>query len=161
MSADDYYDADFTKVIDDRLDDPAYFDNVRTRRIFAFILDYVLIALLHIPFAIVIGVMGVLTLGLGWLLFLIITPLIAVIYVGMSMGGPNQATPGMKIMNIRIAKLDGERVDFLTAIVHGLIFWAANMITSGFVLLVGLFTNRKRLLHDILLGTVVLRSDLD
>lgn len=161
MSADDYGDAEFSKVLDDSLDNPAYYDNVRTRRILAFIVDYLMIAILHIPFAIIVAFVGIITFGLGWLLFFIITPLIAVLYVGATMGGPDQATPGMKMMGIRIAKLDGGRVDFLTSIVHGVIFWLANVLTSGFVLLLGLFTNRKRLLQDLLLGTVVVRSDLE
>ncbi len=154
-------DGKFTHYIDDRLNDPAYFDGVRTKRIFAFLVDYLMIAILHIPFAIIIALLGVLTLGAAWLLFAILTPLIALIYVGSTMGGPDQATPGMKMMGIRIARLDGNRVDFMTAIIHGVIFWAANLVTSGFILLISLFTNRKRLVQDLLLGTVVYRSDLD
>lgn len=160
MCADDYRDEKYTTILEDRLDNPAQYDNLRRRRIIAFIIDYILIAVLHIPFAILIGFVGIITLGLGWLLFFIITPLLAALYVGLTMGGPQQATPGMKIMSIRIAKLDGTQVDFLTAIVHGAIFWAANIITSGFVLLIGLFTDRKRLVHDLLLGTVVFRDDI-
>ena len=161
--SDAFNNADYrhTHTIDDRLDDPAYYDGVRTKRILAFLVDYLMIAILHIPVAIIIFFLGIITLSLGWLLFAIITPIIALIYVGSTMGGPDQATPGMKMMGIRIARLDGGRVDFMTAIVHGVIFWAANIVTSGFILLIGLFTNRKRLIQDLLLGTVVLRSDLN
>lgn len=150
-----------TYTIDDRIDDPAYYDGVRTKRIMAFLVDYLAIAILHIPVAIIVFFLGIITLSLGWLLFAVITPLIALVYVGATMGGPEQATPGMKMMGIRIARLDGARVDFMTAIVHGVIFWAANIVTSGFLLLISLFTDRKRLVQDLLLGTVILRSDLD
>ncbi|MEP3200069.1 MAG: RDD family protein [Lentilitoribacter sp.] len=150
-----------THTIDDRITDPAYYDGVRTKRILAFIVDYIMVAILHIPVAIIVFFLGIITLSLGWLLFAIITPAIALVYVGMTMGGPDQATPGMKMMGIRIARLDGGRVDFMTAIVHSVIFWAANIFTSGFVLLIGLFTDRKRLVQDLLLGTVILRSDLN
>lgn len=162
-SNDAFNDADFrhTHTIDDRLDDPAYYDGVRTKRIMAFVVDYIMVAILHIPVAIIVFFLGIITLSLGWLLFAIITPAIALIYVGATMGGPDQATPGMKMMGIRIARLDGSRVDFMTAIVHGVIFWAANIVTSGFILLIGLFTDRKRLVQDLLLGTVILRSDLN
>lgn len=164
MNADDHFNDDdkaqFTHVIDDRLDDPAYYDNVRTRRILAFLIDYLLIAVLWVPFAIIVFFLGIITLGLGWLLYPVLGLAIALVYVGSTMGGRDQATPGMKMMGIRIARLDGAEVDFMTAIVHGVIFWAANIVTSGFILLISLFTDRKRLLQDLLLGTVVHRSDL-
>jgi uncharacterized RDD family membrane protein YckC len=38
------------------------------------------------------------------------------------------------------------------------LFWAANAILTPFILLVGLFTRHKRLLHDMALGTVVVRA---
>ncbi|TKB10150.1 MAG: RDD family protein, partial [Mesorhizobium sp.] len=46
----------------------------------------------------------------------------------------------------------------LTAVVHSVLFWAGNVILSPLVLLVSLFSDRKRTLHDLLLGTVVSRS---
>lgn len=150
-----------THIIDERLNDPAYYDNVRTRRIMAFVVDYIAIAILHIPVAIVVFFLGIITLSLGWLLFAIITPLIAFVYVGSTMGGPDQATPGMKMAGLRIARTDGARVDFMTAVIHGVIFWVANIVTSGAILLISLFTDRKRLVQDLLLGTVILRNDLD
>jgi uncharacterized RDD family membrane protein YckC len=39
------------------------------------------------------------------------------------------------------------------------LFWAGNVILSPLVLLVTLFADRKRALHDLLLGTVVVRTD--
>lgn len=164
MSAENEFhntDDKYTHIIDERINDPAYFDNVRTRRVMAFVVDYIAIALLHIPVAIVVFFLGIITLSLGWLLFAIITPLIAVVYVGATMGGRDQATPGMKMAGLRIARLDGARVDFMTAVIHSVIFWFANIVTSGAILLVSLFTDRKRLVQDLLLGTVVMRNDLD
>ena len=51
--------------------------------------------------------------------------------------------------------LDGARIDFMTAAVHQVLFWILNSVLTPFVLLVGLFTDRNRLLHDILLGTAM------
>jgi len=39
------------------------------------------------------------------------------------------------------------------------LFWAANVLLTPLILLATLFTDRKRTLHDLLLGTVVVRSD--
>ena len=147
------------EIISDRLDDVRLYDGVRTRRIFAFILDYLLVALLMIPFGAIVALLGLVTLGLGWLLFGILFPLVALIYIWMTLGGPQQATVGMRVMGIRLERLDGRPVDGMLAVVHSVLFWAANAILTPLVLLATLFTDRKRTLHDLLLGTVVARSD--
>jgi uncharacterized RDD family membrane protein YckC len=147
------------EIITGRFDDIRLYDGVRTRRVLAFLIDYLIVALLLIPFAILVFLLGVLTLGLGWMLFSILAPAVALIYVWTTLGGPNQATVGMRAMSIRLERLDGARVDGLIAIVHSVLFWAANVIISPLVLLVTLFTDRKRTLHDLLLGTVVVRTD--
>ena len=43
--------------------------------------------------------------------------------------------------------------------VHSVLFWAGNVVLTPLILLVTLFADRKRTLHDLLLGTVVTRSD--
>lgn len=142
------------------LDNPALYRGVLTRRVFAFCLDYLFVALLTIPVAVVIFFLGILTLGLGWMLYGIIVPLIVVPYVWMTLGGRNQATPGMRAMGIRLERLDGGAVDGMLAVIHTVLFWAGSVLLTPFVLLVALFTERKRTLHDWLLGTVVVRADL-
>jgi uncharacterized RDD family membrane protein YckC len=147
------------EIIASRLDDVRAYDGVRTRRVFAFLLDYLIVALLLIPFAILVFFLGLLTFGLGWSLFAILGPAVALIYVWNTLGGPNQATVGMRMMGIRLDRLDGRPVDGLLAVVHSVLFWAGNVVLTPLVLLVTLFADRKRALHDLLLGTVVTRSD--
>ncbi len=138
----------------------ANLEGVLTRRVFAFLIDAVIVFLLCIPVAIVIFMLGVITLGLGWLLYALMFPVIAISYVGFTMGGPAQATIGMRVNNIFLARLDGGKIDQITAIVHSLLFWVGSAVLTPLVLLVTLFSDRKRTLHDLLLGTVVLRSDV-
>ncbi|MEO5324365.1 RDD family protein [Mesorhizobium sp. CC13] len=147
------------EIITNRLDDVRAYDGVRTRRVLAFLIDYLIVGLLTIPFAIVVFFLGILTLGLGWALFGILLPLVALAYVWTTLGGPNQATTGMRVMGIRIDRLDGRPIDGLLAVVHSVLFWAGNVMLTPLVLLVTLFSDRKRTLHDLLLGTVVSRSD--
>lgn len=147
------------EIIPSSLDDYRLYSGVRTRRIFAWLIDYLMIGLLTIPFAILVFLLGVLTLGLGWMLFSFLVPAVAAIYVWNTLGGRNQATWGMRMMDIRLERLDGTRIDGLTAVVHTVLFWAGNVILTPLVLLVTLFSDRKRALHDLLLGTVVVRSD--
>jgi uncharacterized RDD family membrane protein YckC len=146
------------EIFGSRLDDVRAYDGVRTRRIVAFLLDYLIVGLLLIPFGILVFVLGLLTLGLAWSLFAVLAPVVAIIYVWHTLGGPNQATTGMRAMGIRLDRLDGRPIDGMTAVVHSVLFWAGNVILSPLVLLVTLFTDRKRTLHDLLLGTVVTRT---
>ncbi len=147
------------EIIASRLDDVSVYDGVRTRRIFAFLIDYLIVALLLIPFAILVFFLGLLTLGLGWSLFAVLGPAVALVYVWSTLGGPNQATTGMRMMGIRLDRLDGKPIDGLLAIVHTVLFWAGNVVLTPLILLATLFTDRRRTVHDLLLGTVVTRSD--
>lgn len=147
------------EIVNDSLGDVRLYEGVRTRRVFAFLIDYFFVGLLMIPFAVVVLVLGVLTFGLGWMLFAVLFPLVALTYVWTTLGGEKQATPGMGIMGIRLERLDGRKVDGLFAVVHSVLFWAANALLTPFVLLFALITDRKRTLHDLLLGTVVVRAD--
>ena len=150
-------------IYDDRhdtaLDNPALYDGVRTKRVLAFILDYAIVMLLTLPAAILVLILGIATLGLGWLLFGILVPLVALTYVWTTMGGRKQATLGMRAMGIRLERLDGGPVDGMLAVVHSVAFWAFNAVLTPLILLTTLFLDYKQTLHDRLLGTVVIRTD--
>ncbi len=132
-------------------------DGVRTRRVYAFLIDAFIVFLLSIPVSIVIFLLGIVTLGLGFFLYAIMFPVLAITYVAYTMGSEDQATVGMKANDIYLARLDGGKIDPITAVVHSVLFWAGNAMLTPFVLLVTLFSDRKRTLHDLLLGTIVLR----
>jgi uncharacterized RDD family membrane protein YckC len=148
------------ELIPSRLDDRRLYRGVLSRRVFAFLIDYTLVLLLCIPVAFVIAILGIVTLGLGWMLYSIMIPLIALPYVALTLGGPRQATLGMQMMGIKLERLDGKPVDGMLAIVHTVLFWAGNVILTPLILLATLFLDRKRTVHDMLLGTVVVRTDL-
>lgn len=143
------------------LSDPRALDGVLSRRVFAFIVDYLIIAGITVALAILVGLLGILTLGLGWLLFAVWGPIVALIaltYVWRTLGGPSQATPGMQMMGIKLIRLDGAPIDGLTAVVHSVLFWAGNVVLTPLILLATLFTDYKRTVHDLLLGTAVVRT---
>ena len=147
------------EIITSRLDDARTYEGVRTRRIFAFIVDYVIVALLCVPFAIIVFLLGILTLGLGWMLFGALFPTVALLYIWFTLGSESQATVGMNMMGVRLERLDQRPVDGVLALVHTVLFWAGNVILTPLILLAPLFLDRKRTLHDLLLGTVVARTD--
>ncbi len=134
------------------------FEGVRSRRMMAAAMDLGIIALLCIPVGLMVFVLGVATLGLGFLLYGIMIPALALTYSGLTMGSRAQATVGMRIMDIHVEQLDGKPLDFVTAAAHSFLFWACNVVLTPFVLLATLFTDRKRTVHDILTGTIVRRG---
>lgn len=134
------------------------FDGVLSRRVFAFLIDYAIVLLLMIPAAVAVFFIGVLTLGLGFYLYPVLFFIIAGLYFGLSLSSDAQATPGMRVMDLVMLRDNGERMDFATAVLHLVIFWILNSVVTPFILLVGLFTERKRLLHDIALGTTHVRA---
>lgn len=134
------------------------YSGVLSRRVFAFILDYLIVLLLCIPAAVIVFFLGIITLGLGFMLYPALFVIVALLYFGMTLGGPSQASPGMRAMGIMLMRMDGRRLDFMTAMVHTVLFWLINSVLTPLILLAGLFTEKSRLVHDMLLGTVVVRA---
>jgi uncharacterized RDD family membrane protein YckC len=141
---------------------PELFSGVLSRRVFAFLIDLVMLSIPVILAVVFITVFGVITLGLGWTLFWLVSPasvIWALIYYGASLGGPRSATIGMRMMGLEMRTWYGEPSYFVLGAAHALLFWASITMLSPLVLLVGLFNARRRLLHDIVLGTVVINSE--
>ncbi len=130
-------------------------DGVRSRRMLAFLLDYTLIAVFS---AILWTVLAIGTLGIALFFLPPLGAIVALLYLGLTLSGDRQATWGMQFFSIRMERLDGAPIDFFTAIVHAILFWAAHSVLTPLLLLVSLFTAKKQLVHDLLLGTVVVRS---
>jgi uncharacterized RDD family membrane protein YckC len=139
-------------------DDWRAYSGVLSRRIFAFVIDYVIVALLCIPAAVVLFFLSIITLGLGFFLYPALFVIVAGLYFGLTLGGRNQASLGMRAVGIAIVRVDGRPMDFLTAIVHLALFWILNSVLTPLILLAGLFIERSRLVHDLLLGTVIVRT---
>jgi len=49
---------------------------------------------------------------------------------------------------------------FLLGAMHAVLFWISVSMLSPFVLLIGLFNPRRRLLHDFVLGTVIINNSV-
>ncbi len=91
---------------------PELFRGVLTKRVFAFVIDLVILSIPIVLAIIFIALFGIVTLGLGWFLFWLISPLSviwALIYYGTSLGGPHGATVGMRMMDIEMRTWTGEQ----------------------------------------------------
>ena len=142
---------------------PELFRGVLTRRVFAFLIDLVVLSVPVVFGYVFIAVFGLLTLGLGWMLFWLAWPasvLWAIVYYGASLGGPHSATLGMRVMDLELRTWYGAPGYFVLGAMHAVLFWVSISFLSPLVVLVGLFNGRKRLLHDFVLGTVVINTSV-
>jgi uncharacterized RDD family membrane protein YckC len=143
--------------------EPELFRGVLTRRVFAFLIDLVVISIPVVLGYVFIAVFGLITLGLGWLLFWLAWPasvIWAIIYFGASLGGAHSATLGMRAMDLELRTWYGGPGYFVLGAMHAVLFWVSVSFLTPFVVLVGLFNGRRRLLHDIVLGTVVINNSV-
>jgi uncharacterized RDD family membrane protein YckC len=142
---------------------PELFRGVATRRVFAFLIDLVVLSIPVILGYLFIAVFGLLTLGLGWALFWLAWPasvIWAILYYGASLGGQHSATVGMRVMDLELRTWYGAPGYFVLGAMHAVLFWVSISFLTPLIVLVGLFNGRRRLLHDIILGTVVINSSV-
>jgi uncharacterized RDD family membrane protein YckC len=130
----------------------AAFAGVRTRRIVAFVLDFILVSVFSVAiwFA-----LAVLTFGLALFILPPIFPFVAFFYNGLTVSGRQMATPGMRAMDLELRLIDGQRVPFLIAAAHAVLFYLSTLFPPIF--LVSLVADGKRCLHDILAGVIMTR----
>jgi uncharacterized RDD family membrane protein YckC len=140
---------------------PELFEGVRWRRSMAFVVDVTMVGMLFMIAAFAVFFLGLVTLGLGWMLYLILWQAVALLYTAFTLGGPSSATPGMRLMGLEMRLWYGAKVYPLLAAVHVIAFWLSISLLTPFVLVVSLINERKRLLHDIVLGTVVVNAGIE
>jgi uncharacterized RDD family membrane protein YckC len=139
----------------DPVKQPALFDGVIGRRSFAFVVDVIIIVLLTLIAYLVVAVLGIITLGLAWLLFGLVFPVVGLGYNAVTIGGKNSATVGQRLMGLEARMWFGGKVTPLIAAFHALLFWFSLVIFCP-ILLWAFFDPRKRCLHDILAGMVII-----
>jgi uncharacterized RDD family membrane protein YckC len=142
---------------------PELFHGVLTRRVIAFLIDLIVLSIPVVLAILFIAVFGIVTLGLGWMLFWLVSPasiIWAIVYYGASIGGPHSATLGMRVMDLELRTWYGAPGYFLLGAMWAVLYWVSVSVLSPLVLLVGLFNGRRRLLHDVVLGTVVINNSV-
>ena len=126
---------------------------VRTRRVLAVCVDFVLVSLLVALLSIV---SVFLTFGLALFFLPPLFPIVAFFYNGLAVSGRNMATPGMRALDLEMRMNDtGARVPFINAAVQAVLFYVSWCFPPVF--LVSLVDGEKRCLHDIIAGVVIVR----
>ena len=140
---------------------PELFEGVLARRVVAFAIDFVIIAIPVVLAAMFIFVFGIVTLGLGFALYWLLpaaSVIWAIVYFGVTLGSERSATIGMRVMDLEMRTWYGAPAYFVLGAVHAVVFWLTVSVLTPFILLVCFFNERRRLLHDILLGTVIINN---
>lgn len=142
---------------------PELFEGVLPRRIVAFVIDVVVILAPVAAAAVFIVLFGLVTFGFGWLLFWLLFPgtiVWALVYYGWTLGSPSSATIGMRTMDLELRTWYGAPCYFVLGAVHAIVFWLAmRAYLTPIVLVAALFNERRRLLHDMLVGTVMINNE--
>ena len=146
----------------DPVTNPELFEGVVARRMLAFVIDFVILAVPVVFAAMFIFVIGILTLGLGFLIYGLLSPAMviwALAYYGITLGGPRSATIGMRVMDLEMRTWYGAPCYFVLGAVHAIVFWISVSMLTPLILLVCLVNERRRCLHDMLVGTIVINNE--
>ena len=65
----------------------------------------------------------------------------------------------MRMVDLEMRTWYGRPCYFVLGAVHAIGFWLTVSFLTPFILLVGLFNDRSRLLHDMLVGTIVINNE--
>ena len=149
----------------DPVTSPELFEGVLARRMIAFVIDLFILVIPIVLAGIFMAAATIATLGLAVVLFAILSPLYwpliviwALCYYGYTFGSPASATIGMRVMDLEMRTWYGGPAYFVLGAVHAVVFWLTTSFLTPLILLVGFFNDRKRLLHDMVVGTVVINN---
>ncbi|MCF4098172.1 RDD family protein [Maritalea mediterranea] len=136
---------------------PELFDGILLRRVLAFVIDLIVVVVLIVIASVLLGILGVLTLGFAWLGYFIMVPAVWIGYYALTLGTPVRATLGMQMMDIVLTPTRSTPLEGWLAILHPIVGWASIAFFTPFILLAGLFTPRRQLVHDLVVGTLMVR----
>ena len=141
----------------DPLADPSFYDGIRSRRVFAYLIDLAVILLIGTAVWIALALAGVVSFGLLMPLVPLGVAIVPVAYHTLMVGSSGAATIGMRILDLEVRSWTGARPSLLQAFLMAVLFYASVGVTGFFILLVSLFNGRGRTLHDLLSGSIVVR----
>lgn len=135
---------------------PELYDGVLTRRVVAYFIDLAVLSVISVGVILISLIAGIPTFGLAWLLAPVSLFVAVVLYYASTLGSPRRATIGMAMMDLVLTPTRGLPLEGWRAFAHPLLFWITIWVAWP-LLLLGLFTSRRQLIHDLVLGTLMLR----
>ena len=135
--------------------DPEYFDGIPIKRVVAYIVDVFVIAIFASIVAVIAFVPVVLTLGMLKPFIVGIIALIPLTYHTLLIGGDRSATVGMRLLGIEVRTMDGVKPGYIVALIQTVLFYLTISLMTWLILLVALFNDKHRTLHDFLCGMII------
>lgn len=139
--------------------DPAFehesYQGVPLRRLVAFCVDVVIVFVISAAVMLIGVVFTFLTLGLGAPLAVLAVSLADFLYRWLLLA-EGSATLGMRLVGIQIRDCEGRRLDALLALLHVAGFYVSIIFAPLLIIswVVMAFTPERRMLHDLVLGTL-------
>lgn len=136
---------------------PELFDGVLSRRVAAYFIDLVMLGVILTVVMLVSTIAGFLSFGLAWLLLPLSALVSLILYYAATLGSHRRATLGMAAMDLVLTPTRAAPLDGWLAFLHPLLFWTTFWISWPVSLILPLMTPRRQMLHDLALGTLVVR----
>ncbi|SMF18080.1 Uncharacterized membrane protein YckC, RDD family [Tistlia consotensis] len=138
-------------------DDALLYEGIVGRRIFAYLVDLAILGLLTVAGYVVVFVFGLLSFGLLLPIGFLGIALLPLAYHSLFLAYWG-ASPGMAMFDLEGRAPDGSLPTLLQAVVRTALFLVSVPPTGGLVLLVALFNERGRTMHDFFSGVLLVRS---
>jgi len=141
----------------DRMRAPELYDGVLWRRTLAFFLDLFVLGFVYLAIGFLAMLATALTFGALAPLQAAVMALLPSIYAAATIHWFG-ATPGMRALGLTVRDWRGRPCGLAQGFLMAVVFYASFGLTSGLILLVPLFSDRRRTVHDMLAATVVVRA---
>jgi uncharacterized RDD family membrane protein YckC len=136
---------------------PELFEGLLQRRVYAYVIDVVIMGALVVLVSVFGGIAGFFTFGLSWFALIFVIPLVIAGYYAATLGSPRRATIGMQSMDLVLTPTRTPTLDGWKAFIHAAVFWITIWVSWPVSLAFALFTPRRQMVHDLLLGVLMLR----
>jgi uncharacterized RDD family membrane protein YckC len=122
-----------------------------TQRVCAYVVDVFVIGSIIAALSLALLTLALPTFGLTVLLISPVWVATPILYSGLTLSGPAQATLGMRLLGLHLRPVQGGHIDFLVGTAHVLLFYIFAATMTPFILLIGLLRSDRALLHDLAL----------
>lgn len=136
---------------------PELFEALLTRRVIAYLIDLVILGVLLTLGMLLVMILGLFTFGLAWIGMPVFLTAIILGYYAFTLGSENRATWGMMMMDIVVTPIRHGPLEGWRAIALPVVFWITCWVLPPFSLLLALFTPRRQLLQDLIVGVLLVR----
>lgn len=144
-----------TPGMPDSVQAPALYQSITFKRSLAWVIDAIILLILLSILWVIAFFGGIVTFGLLWKVAAIISAILPAAYHAYLVGGPASATIGMSVTGLTVRTIDGGSPNALQGLVMVVGFYMSLTLLTPLVLGVAFFNSRRRCLHDMLSGVVV------